>query len=293
VTVKGVELKLLRDRIGLRVYLPFKVRIICLFLALWNLLSKRSLICEDGPPLSLTSHGIRLNSVYLTIESVGLGRRRPSSITLWVDDEQWLATMPRTVLRLINRGLNVQLSSNYGPHTKYYPWILENVGSPLVTCDDDVWYPRSWLVGLIDAHKRDSETIFAYRARQIQFVVSPSSLLPYSQWPLSADQRPSFRNFITGVSGVIYPAGFLDELRRRGSDFLASTPRADDVWLHATAVSAGYAVGLVGPISVDYPFFPGTQESALMMSNVDGGGNDEAISETFDSDVVSRIIGER
>ena len=44
-------------------------------------------ILGSGPPVSMTTHGARTDSAYLAIESIGLGRLKPSRFVLWLDDQ--------------------------------------------------------------------------------------------------------------------------------------------------------------------------------------------------------------
>ena len=103
-----------------------------------------------GPVVSLTSFGKRIDSVYLAIESIARGSTLPSELILWLDDETRYNSLPSTLERLARRGLTIKLSKNYGPHTKYYPYISSQheFSLPLVTADDDIIYPRDWLHNL-------------------------------------------------------------------------------------------------------------------------------------------------
>jgi hypothetical protein len=108
----------------------------------------RTPICQPGGPVvSLTTHGGRILTVHLTIESIGRAKLRPSRMILWLDDVAKFRSLPATLGRLQKRGLEVKLSKNYGPHTKYYPYVEseETITQPLVTADDDILYPSYWL----------------------------------------------------------------------------------------------------------------------------------------------------
>ncbi|WP_306893047.1 hypothetical protein [Agromyces albus] len=119
--------------------------------------------------MSLTTHGDRVRRVHLTIETIGRGTVKPSEIFLWLDEPEVVARPPRTIKRLQRRGLSLRLSKNFGPHTKYYPYLLahDSFDRPLVTADDDMLYPFTWLAGLADASKVHPDEVLCYRARRV------------------------------------------------------------------------------------------------------------------------------
>jgi hypothetical protein len=256
-------------------------------LAIRNRLGRKAVASPAGEAvISLTTYGTRVDSVYLTIESIGAGTARPKRFILWLDQE----IVPRPALdRLIARGLEVRMCDNFGPHTKYYPYIEAetHLDLPLVTADDDVIYPAFWLKVLVDAHKAHPELINCYRARDI--VLTDGWLAPYLQWPLSRDCVASSAKMATGVSGVIYPTTFQRLLKANGRAFMQRCPRADDLWLHVIALRNGLKIRQLAPVAAEYDVLPGTQDSALCITNQFGGENDRQIRETYDHNDFLRL----
>ena len=116
----------------------------------------RSQVCQPpGPVVSLTTHGDRVATVHLTIESIGRGELRPSRIILWLDEAATFSNLPPALRRLQKRGLEVKLCKNYGPHTKYYPYVESEkaMTQPMVTADDDILYLPFWLKKLVEAFR--------------------------------------------------------------------------------------------------------------------------------------------
>ncbi|MFD4423039.1 hypothetical protein ACFWN7_16260 [Agromyces sp. NPDC058484] len=251
----------------------------------------RTPVTGDGPVVSLTTHGDRVRRVHMTIETIARGAVRPAELVLWLDDPAVVARPPRTLRRLQRRGLQVRLSQNYGPHTKYYPYLLarEAFDRPLVTADDDMLYPVAWLADLADAHRTHPDEVLCHRARRVQ--LRDGRIEPYLTWPLVGSTEPSPLNFATGVSGALYPPRFLIELKSLGSGFLDACPRADDVWLHWAAVRAGYSIRQIDPEAKNYPTVPQTQDDALQDDNVLGGGNDAQIAATYTGSVIRDLLG--
>lgn len=249
-----------------------------------SVLSSASIIDENSDiDISLTSHGKRLNRVHLSIESIARGSDRPRSITLWLDASDYEKTRTKALRRLILRGLTIKKSTgNFGPHTKYYPHVLENYPNldPVVTADDDIIYPQWWLSRLRESIAvSEPDEILAYRAHRI--TTSLDWLDPYNSWKLVEDQYASRNNFLTGVSGVYYPASFLDKLVDSGTYFSYSCPKADDIWLNVIALRNGYTVKQVSAKAMNFMTIPGTQTERLQKGNVGEEGNDRQIRSTY------------
>ena len=275
-----------------RVLRLVRVRTKMTSLSLRNRISRQPIVGNVPAVVSLTTHGHRIELVYHAIESIGKGSERPKRVILWLDEPAALISLPPELVRLQKRGLEVKLSNNYGPHTKYHPYIESRpANSPLalVTADDDTVYPRQWLRGLVKALEKDPASVWCYRAHRLTF--RDRELQPYSDWSRASSSLASYRNFATGVSGVIYPPRMQDALKEAGLDFIKVAPRADDVWLHAMAVRTGCRVRQVGAVSQDYDIVRGTWAGGLVGTNV-AGGNDDQIRATYTETDVSKILSD-
>jgi hypothetical protein len=272
------------------------VRMWVRWLSLVNLYA-RSQICQSyGPVVSLTTHGSRAFTTYLTIESIGRGKLRPSRIILWLDEAATFSNLPGALCRLQKRGLEVRLCKNYGPHTKYYPYLLSEKGitQPLVTADDDILYPSYWLKNLVAAFRRFPDSVNCYRARVI--TLKEGEVAPYAGWEICTSGDPSFRNLATGVSGVIYPPQFLLGIRAAGDLFKDCCPKADDLWLHVQALRSGYKIRQMGREAIHFAMVPGSQKLCLFVGNVlRHEGNDRQVRSTYtkaDVDILLRDSGQ-
>jgi hypothetical protein len=246
-----------------------------------NRRSDAPVVAPGGPVVSLTTYGERLRSVHLAIESIAAGSLLPSRLILWIDNPADMERQPAGLRRLVDRGLEVRLSENYGPHTKYFPYLLseDRFHVPLVTADDDLLYSRWWLEGLVQANFEYPGAVNCYRAHRIH--TSNGAVAPYRSWKPCHSSRPDFSHFATGVSGCIYPPAFLAHLKRAGDAFLGLCPKADDVWLHVNALRSGFRVRQIWSRPLRFPFVPGTQNSGLYHDNVLLSRNDEHIRNTY------------
>ncbi|MBT1545260.1 hypothetical protein [Curtobacterium aurantiacum] len=242
--------------------------------------------------VSLTSHGRRLRSVSLAIESIVSGSARPQRLVLWVDDQadRERALRSRPLRRLIARGLELRVGEPVGPHGKWWPYVQseEHHTFPLVTADDDIRYGRAWLRALLDAHTAAPDTIHCHRAHRI-VLTGDSTPAPYMTWPPCRSTTPSHASFLTGVSGVLYPPSLLDALRDDGDGFRETAPHADDVWLTARAIANGVRVAQVDATPRVWQTIVGGQRSALSRSNGTDGGNDAQITATLTPDLL-RVV---
>jgi hypothetical protein len=193
----------------------------------------------------------------------------------------------------MDRGLEILEVEDVGPHTKYYPYVTAKAvhDVPLVTADDDVLYPRQWLSTLAIGGERAPDNINCHRARRL--VLDGHVLAPYAQWPVVTTTRPSSRHIALGVAGVWYPPAFLSRLQKSGLEFLSTSPRADDLWLHRCAVLWGFRVSQLFATAADFPTIYRGQELGLLHGNVLAGGNDEQKKATHDAEVLSILMREQ
>ena len=95
--------------------------------------------------VSLTTHGRRIYEVYLAIESIMQGSRKPDRIVLWLSSDIQGVSLPLTLLKQMKRGLIVKFTEDIGPYTKLVPALTEYPDSVIVTIDDDILYPYDTL----------------------------------------------------------------------------------------------------------------------------------------------------
>lgn len=232
--------------------------------------------------VSLTSHTSRLARVHLAIESIARGASRPRAILLWVDSEDYddAVALP-SIRRLVSRGLDVRRGvRTYRAHNKYFGFARSSDPGFLVTADDDIFYPRSWLRDLWDAFEEsDRACAVAYWVRIPR--MAGTAFLPYTTWPDATDSAPRHGAFSLGVSGVIFPRALRERLARAGTGFLDRAPLADDVWISWCALAEAVPMRQCRAVSVRQLVVPGTQGHQLGRENVVRARNDEQIAATF------------
>lgn len=243
----------------------------------------------DGPVVSLTSYGKRTRSCYLAIESIAEGKLKPSRLILWLDDPAILDRLPRTLVRLQKRGLEIRPCHDWGPHKKCYPAVAESVtnGRHLVTADDDLLYPEHWLQDLQRAALETPDLIVCHRAMVVGF--DDHGIAPYTTWKHRRNAEPSLRVYPLPGAGAAYPPALQEALRQAGTDFEDKSPRNEDVWLHSLQVRHGIKARQLTDIPLSELAIPGTQASGLWMTHIRGGGTDGAIAKTYTPADVARL----
>jgi hypothetical protein len=259
-------------------------------LYLRNRWSSEPALDPSGPVLSLTTHSHRLARVFYTIESIATGSRKPGRIILWLSDEESCSNPPVTLRRLVSRGLEIHLTEDLGPHTKYYPYIdrERDLVNPLVTADDDMMYPRDWLKRLIRSYESNTSAIHCFRVHRIG--IRNGRFTPYNEWFPCKDMQPSHCNFITGVSGVIYPPGYLKYLRQQGRAFTQYCPSGDDIWLSVNALRGRFRIAQVEGGQCEFMRIPGTQDKCLYDINVLCGQNQVQLRRTYSEADLSTLL---
>ena len=258
-----------------------RTRLVLYRLSLRNKRSSESLLDPAGPVLSMTTQPHRLELVHYAIESIARGTRKPRELHLWITDERSYSHLPSTLQRLKARGLEIHLTEDLGPHTKYYPYINRETrfAAPLVTADDDVIYPKTWLEELSRGHEANPSAIHCFRAHRISMANGRPT--PYNSWAPCEDTRPSHLNLITGVSGVIYPPEYLLHLKQYGPDFTQSCPHSDDIWLTVTALRGGFKIAQLYDTPRFFTTIPRSQTKRLYNLNVILGENQVQLMRTL------------
>lgn len=253
------------------------------WLRIRNRLASGSVLGDAPVIVSLTSYGPRIATVAYAVESIAAGRARPRRLILWLDDAARYETRPAALRRLEARGLEIALTTDWGPHKKYFPTlpIASASNLPLVTADDDILYPRFWLSRLWAAARSAPEIVHCYRAHVP--LIDGDRIAPYAAWLRCRDTVASMANFATSGSGVYYPPTMVQALLTRGTEFVERASRADDIWLNWVALRSGIPIRQLATMPRDFRSIPGTQAQSLVQENVLGGGNDHMIGNLYEA----------
>lgn len=198
-------------------------------------------ICGEEIIVSLTSHGKRINDVYLAIESIMQGSIKPNHIILWLSEEEINGEkLPISLQKQQLRGLEIEFCKDLRSYTKLIYTLQKHPNAIIITIDDDALYNFDFVENLVTAHNTDSTCIWANRIHEMTYN-NNGTLKSYLQWNWAIDKDSIIKtnNFFTGIGGVLYPPHTLHEEVFKENIFMDICPTADDVWFNAMAKLKG------------------------------------------------------
>ena len=238
--------------------------------------------------VSLTSYPARLPSVFLTIESLLSQTLKPDRIILWLaKSELGQEEIPLRLRKQQERGLEIRfVNENLRSYKKLVYAVVAFSDHHIVTCDDDMMYPKGFLQGLYRGYRRHPDCIIAYRSR----VMSRSGecqLSTYNQWPfynrtLHNIPEHGYSIFPTANAGIWYPPHSLDA---QISDrvFMSLCPTADDIWFKAMSLLARTKVVMAKSHSIIFPTIHIRSAQRTSLWSVNASDNDRQLKAVFDN----------
>ncbi|WP_416863045.1 hypothetical protein [Helicobacter ganmani] len=244
---------------------------------------------------SLTSYPLRIPTLHYTLYSLLTQTLKPHKLILWLSKEEFPnkeQDLPSSVLDFTNHGLEIKwCEKNIKSYKKLIPTLQDYLNAIIVTCDDDVIYPKNWLSKLYNAYVENPQYIHCHRAHRISFDES-GSLLPYMQWESCISHiqtSPSFLNFFTGVGGVLYPPHCLYKDVLDEQKFLHLATSQDDIWFWAMALLKETKINVVEENYTEFmSYVDYTKCGTLWLENVKGGINDKVLHTLLESYPVLR-----
>ena len=179
--------------------------------------------------ISLTSYPGRINSVSVCIETIMRQTVLADRLILWLGQEQFpnANLLPKELIHLKKRGLEIRFCDDIRSHTKYYYAMQEFRESVIITLDDDVFYPKRTIERLIQNHKKNPKNIYCNMGLFF------NKNLPYTQWR-QIDKKHLFSSpkiLPLGVGGVLYPKYSLSSKIFNKEDIKSLCIHTDDLWL--------------------------------------------------------------
>ena len=234
--------------------------------------------------VSLTSHPARIERCWLTVASLLRQSLAPRSVLLWLAEEEFPnRIVPARIEQLTMRGLTIRWTANTRSYKKLVPALTAFPSTPVVTADDDVFYPTHWLRDLVRASSRHQGAIVGYRGQEVRFGPD-EAILPYAEWPRASNSTAPSNIVLTGVGGILYPPGALNSQVQDMGLALTLAPSADDLWFKIMALRAGTPCALVTHLSANVISQHDGANLGLHSENVHAGANDrqwQALSRHF------------
>ncbi len=235
--------------------------------------------------VSLTTIPERIHKVSICINSLLQQDLKPDQIILWLSESRERGrplltkdSLPIDLRGLVSRGLDIRWCADTGSSRKLLPALEAFPDALIVTADDDLMYPRSWLADLHRAHVAEPDYVHCHRGHWMRYQ-QDGKLRPYLEWDLLAYGKtgPSFDLFPTTGAGVIYGPGHLDPEVLNVQTMVELCPKADDVWFKAMTVLAGVRCSKISKRSSVLRCISTSPTLALNVENEFGGGNDRQL----------------
>ena len=228
--------------------------------------------------VSLTTFPTRIGAAVYVIDAMMRQTLRPDKIILYLaSDEISSSELPKEYENLTKRGLSICYVENLRPHKKYFYSMQEYPNSIVVTVDDDVLYPENILGTLYASYEKHPTSVSAMRVHRMLF--KQNVLQPYNRWEYEHVRfsQPRLDLIATGMGGVLYPPGCMDERVFDIKAIINICLTTDDVWLKFMQLLSRTHVVLAAKGKVNYVYFPESQKSSLWSTNRDDNRNDKSI----------------
>jgi hypothetical protein len=227
--------------------------------------------------ISLTSFPVRINSLWLVIESLLRQNDKPDAIILWLYKGEFKSksSLPKSLLKL-EKWIHIKFcDENLMPHKKYFYTMKEYPKANIITVDDDVIYPPTLIENLKESHKKYPYSICSIRTRSIK--ISNGTIQPYIDWDTHAGSLKKSHKFQQiGVGGVLYPPNSLHEEVFNTKVLRKKALKADDLWLKVMALKNDTEIVNLGH-TYSRTFVPVIIKDnvQLMEANIHSGQNDK------------------
>jgi hypothetical protein len=218
--------------------------------------------------VSLTSYPPRFPTLIHTLRSLLRQTVKADRTILWVASADF-ERLPREVLDLQSRGLEIQRTSNQRSYTKILPALDAYPEAYICTADDDMYYWPAWLEELVEGVDDSRRITPCHRALELAFH-DDGMLKSYLEWDLDVARRgESGRYLPAGVGGVLYPPGILKHEAEDRENARLLCPFEDDVWLFWMGKRNDARCRTVGRHR-KFLQWPGSQEQGLWEENQTG-----------------------
>lgn len=130
-------------------------------------LTKKNSLTADVLPVvvSLTSFPVRIGKLWIVIEAMLRQYPRPERIVLWLSRDQFpkeIENLPKQLSEQQNRGLEIRfVDGDIRSHKKYYYAFHEFKDKYVLTIDDDLLFPSTFISDVYNCAKRHPNSVIA------------------------------------------------------------------------------------------------------------------------------------
>lgn len=187
--------------------------------------------------VSLTSIPSRLDTLDIVIASLLEQNIQPKLIVLWLNNSL-KNKLPARLRKIQSDVFTIRYCEGTSSFRKLLPSLKAYKNATIITCDDDMIYPKNWLEHLYNAHLDHQGCVISQVGRLITRD-KEGELQRYKSWPFIRHQCTEESLLPIGYGGVLYPSKTFNEKVFDESLFIKLCPKADDLWFKAMAYLNG------------------------------------------------------
>ena len=231
---------------------------------------------EQRIVVSLTSYPKRIETVWITIETILQQSMKPDEIILWLAESQFggIESLPKRLLDQQKRGLTIRFCDDLRSHKKYFYAMQEYPEDIVILFDDDMFYPRDTIKKLWKIHQKYPEDICSISTQVMEpsFESMPSGWRnPYIDEKIEHSDKVQI---FTG-SGSLFVPGALSQKVFHKDLLLRLCTYADDLWITFMAYQNKTRISSLEKWRAFPITIYGTSEGSLWYTNAQKGKNDE------------------
>lgn len=221
--------------------------------------------------VSLTSFPLRIDNVWLVVESMFRQTLLPQKIILWLSRNQFpdCNVLPENLARLQGDLFEICfVDGDIRSYKKFLYAFQKYPDSLIVTIDDDLYYSQNLLEKLVNAHKEHPRALICSFA--FYFKNAANEVLPCNEWEQIPYGYTEGKDIFFGTGGgTLFQPNLMHPDTINSDLFLKLAPLADDVWMNSMVRLSGLPI-----IKINYgQYLPIKQDVNTTLTSVNDGEN--------------------
>ena len=194
--------------------------------------------------VSLSAEEESFDSLEYTLYSIFNQKVKPDNIVLWISDKYELSDLPYSVTKFVKNGLDIRFVEDKASYTKIIYALNEFKDSIIVTADENIYYPKSWLSKLYMSYILNPNDIHVHTAAIMS--ERPDKTAPLCEWNKFANtEKAGYKYFPVQTGGVLYPPNcFAGEVSREDI-YKKKINTTWDIWSWVMALLADRKIRIV------------------------------------------------